>query len=175
MIIIIMMVPSPFIFLYINPPTIPFLSPKEDQSLYIFNTQDIYSKRKHSKAMAKSFLSIALLCLIHLLFSFNFHGIVVQAASGDGQKVWCVAKPSSSDTELKNNIEYVCTQMGLDCTRIREGGACIFPDTLINHASVVMNLYFQKAGRATHNCDFSNSALIVLTDPSYGGCLYSYA
>ncbi|XP_010666514.2 major pollen allergen Ole e 10 [Beta vulgaris subsp. vulgaris] len=90
------------------------------------------------------------------------------------QKTWCVAKPSTEEVELGNNIEFACNQIGVDCSIIQEGGQCYNPVSPINHASVAMNLYFQRAGRFAFNCDFSNSGLMVLTDPSYGACLYSF-
>ncbi|KAF5948691.1 hypothetical protein HYC85_014648 [Camellia sinensis] len=86
------------------------------------------------------------------------------------QKTWCVAKPSSSDSTLLENINYACSQV--DCRILRKGCPCFSPDNLINHASIVMNLYYQCNGRNKWNCDFKNSALITMTDPSYGNCVY---
>ncbi|XP_028072254.1 glucan endo-1,3-beta-D-glucosidase [Camellia sinensis] len=88
----------------------------------------------------------------------------------NGQKTWCVAKPSSSDSTLLENINYACSQV--DCRILRKGCPCFSPDNLINHASIVMNLYYQCKGRNKWNCDFKNSALITMTDPSYGNCVY---
>ncbi|KAK6931856.1 X8 domain [Dillenia turbinata] len=79
-------------------------------------------------------------------------------------KTWCIAKPSSNETALSNNIRYVCEHAGIDCSILRM--ACYNPDTLINHASVAMNLYYQANGRNTWNCDFMNSGLITTSDPS---------
>lgn len=83
------------------------------------------------------------------------------------QKTWCIAKPSSSDAALKDNIQYACDNVDWkNCSLILEGGSCSNPDTLMNHASVVMNVYYQNKHRNYWNCDFRNSGLIVLTDPS---------
>ncbi|KAJ0452889.1 putative glucan endo-1,3-beta-D-glucosidase [Helianthus annuus] len=87
------------------------------------------------------------------------------------QKTWCVAKPSSSQAILLENINFACSQV--DCSRLQKGGACYSPDNAINHASVAMNLYFQSKGRNTWNCDFKNSGLLTLSDPSFGGCQYA--
>lgn len=80
------------------------------------------------------------------------------------QKTWCVAKPSSDQATLLANINYACSQV--DCRILHKGCPCFSPDNLISHASIAMNLYYQCRGRNRWNCDFKNSALIVITDPS---------
>ncbi|PWA38211.1 X8 domain-containing protein [Artemisia annua] len=87
-----------------------------------------------------------------------------------GKKTWCVAKPSSSQATLQENVNYACSEV--DCKILQKGGACYSPDNLINHASIAMNIYYQCKGRNTWNCHFGESGLITLTDPSYGGCQY---
>ncbi|URE41080.1 X8 domain, partial [Musa troglodytarum] len=84
---------------------------------------------------------------------------------------WCVAKPSTGDIALKDNIEYACSQV--DCSVIERGEPCFYPDTLISHASVAMNSYYQSRGRNHWNCYFNNSAVTAVTDPSYGTCKYA--
>ncbi|KAI3753619.1 hypothetical protein L2E82_25678 [Cichorium intybus] len=86
------------------------------------------------------------------------------------QKTWCVAKPSSSLATLVENINFACSQV--DCGILQKGGACSTPDNVHNHASVAMNLYYQSKGRNTWNCQFGNSGLVTVSDPSYGGCPY---
>uniref|UniRef100_A0A5B6YJG8 Putative Carbohydrate-binding X8 domain superfamily protein n=1 Tax=Davidia involucrata TaxID=16924 RepID=A0A5B6YJG8_DAVIN len=88
----------------------------------------------------------------------------------NGQKTWCVAKPSSDQATLTANINYACSQV--DCRVLQRGCPCFSPDNLVNHASIAMNLYYQSRGRNRWNCDFRNSALIVMTDPSYSSCVY---
>ncbi|XP_052178693.1 glucan endo-1,3-beta-glucosidase isoform X2 [Diospyros lotus] len=83
---------------------------------------------------------------------------------------WCVAKPSSDEKTLVENINYACSQV--DCRVLQKGCPCFSPDNLFNHASIAMNLYYQCKGRNKWNCDFKNSGLITITDPSYGGCVY---
>ncbi|KAL9263399.1 Glucan endo-1,3-beta-D-glucosidase-like protein [Drosera capensis] len=46
---------------------------------------------------------------------------------------------------------------------------------IIHHASVVMNAYYQKNGRHSWNCNFTGSALRVVTDPSYCSCSYVFS
>ncbi|KAJ7968890.1 glucan endo-1,3-beta-glucosidase-like [Quillaja saponaria] len=123
--------------------------------------------------MAKSVSSLSILFLILLLLSVNLGGTLKFTNGWESQNTWCVAKPSTIDAELSSNIEYACNQLR-DCYLIQEGGSCYNPNTLINHASVVMNLYYQSNGRNNWNCDFRGSGLIVGTDPSYGACKYAF-
>ncbi|ESR55558.1 X8 domain-containing protein [Citrus sinensis] len=111
----------------------------------------------------------AALYLFLLLLSFTSGGNLLVV---NGQKTWCVAKPSSDQAALLANINYACSQ--IDCRILQKGYPCFYPDNLMNHASISMNLYYQAKGRNRWNCDFRNSALIVTTDPSYSKCVYSY-
>ncbi|XP_010540133.1 PREDICTED: major pollen allergen Ole e 10 [Tarenaya hassleriana] len=113
--------------------------------------------------MAKSQISLCFIFFFLYLVSGNF--IMVNA-----QKTWCVAKPSSDQAALLENINYACSQV--DCRIISRGCPCFSPDNLVSHASVAMNLYYHAKGRNQWNCYFNNSGLIVLTDPSYGSCTY---
>nr|XP_043620632.1 glucan endo-1,3-beta-D-glucosidase-like [Erigeron canadensis]XP_043620633.1 glucan endo-1,3-beta-D-glucosidase-like [Erigeron canadensis] len=90
---------------------------------------------------------------------------------GQAQKTWCVAKPSSSEATLLENINYACSKV--DCSILQRGGSCYAPDNVVNHASIAMNLYYQSQGRNSWNCQFKNSGLVTMSDPSYGGCTYS--
>ncbi|WCJ27360.1 Carbohydrate-binding X8 domain superfamily protein [Euphorbia peplus] len=110
----------------------------------------------------------SLLLILTFLIS---DGRMVNLANGE-EKTWCVAKPSASEAELAANINYACEQIG-NCKIIEEGGSCYFPSTKINHASVVMNIYYQLMGRNYWNCDFRGSALRVTTNPSYPDCEYA--
>ncbi|XP_044495629.1 glucan endo-1,3-beta-D-glucosidase-like [Mangifera indica] len=122
--------------------------------------------------MPKATFSLPIPQLV-LLFLFFISGGVLKPANAQG-KTWCVAKPSSSDSELAANIEYACNHInGCGCDVIKEGGPCFLPNTLLNHASVAMNLYYQFNGRNTWNCDYKGSALTTTTDPSYGPCQYA--
>ncbi|KAM0944387.1 putative glucan endo-1,3-beta-D-glucosidase [Dioscorea sansibarensis] len=109
-------------------------------------------------------LSVAL-----ILLAFTLGGTVKLV---QGQKTWCVAKPSLDDATLLLNINYACSQV--DCSVLRKGSPCFNPDNLISHASVAMNLYYQSKGRNPWNCNFKNTALVVTTDPSFGSCAYAW-
>ncbi|XP_008793944.2 glucan endo-1,3-beta-D-glucosidase-like [Phoenix dactylifera] len=94
------------------------------------------------------------------------------AASSQGQRTWCVAKPSSDEATLTANLNYACSQV--DCKVLQRGYLCFYPDNLMSHASVAMNLYYQTRGRNYWNCHFKNSGLVTITDPSFGSCNYAY-
>ncbi|KAH9749352.1 X8 domain-containing protein [Citrus sinensis] len=116
--------------------------------------------------MAKKVLSLPFLPLPLLLLLFFFaSGGILKLANGQEMKTWCVAKPSSSEAELAANIDFACNQIQ-NCNIIQEGGPCYYPNTAINHASVVMNLYYQLNGRNNWNCDYRASGLTTLSDPS---------
>ncbi|XP_071688113.1 glucan endo-1,3-beta-glucosidase-like [Rutidosis leptorrhynchoides] len=110
-----------------------------------------------------------------ILYFVIFSGGILKPAkvqAEEGQGFWCVAKPSASEMELKQDIVFACKFV--ECNIINPGGACFEPQTLINHASVVMNLYYQANGRHPWDCDFTKSAIVAINDPSYGDCKYPY-
>ena len=76
----------------------------------------------------------------------------------------CVAKPSSDEATLTAHVNYACSQV--DCKVLQKGNPCFYPDNLMSHASVAMNLYYQARGRNYWNCHFKNSGLVTITDPS---------
>ncbi|OMP02551.1 hypothetical protein CCACVL1_02764 [Corchorus capsularis] len=57
--------------------------------------------------------------------------------------------------------------MGYNCGLIQPNGSCFTPDTPINHASVVMNFYYQLVGRPISACYFG-----YVND--YASCQYLY-
>lgn len=86
-------------------------------------------------------------------------------------ETWCVPKAGLSEDELQVNLDYVCGQ-GLDCSPIQPGGACFEPATVTSHATYAMNLLYQKSDRNPLSCDFSHTATLTSTSPSYDKCLY---
>ncbi|XP_078446146.1 major pollen allergen Ole e 10-like isoform X2 [Wolffia australiana] len=96
--------------------------------------------------------------------------VLRESNSSTPAQTWCVAKPSTEAAALQENIDFACNHV--DCAVLKTGYACASPSTLINHASVAMNIYYQAMGRNHWNCHFMNSGLIVQTDPSYGSCVY---
>lgn len=77
---------------------------------------------------------------------------------------WCVAKPGSTDQMLQAGLDYACNHA--DCGPIQQGGSCFDPNTLVQHAAFAINMYYQSMGRHKWDCDFNDSALLSLTDPS---------
>ncbi|XP_054814006.1 glucan endo-1,3-beta-D-glucosidase-like [Prosopis cineraria] len=115
---------------------------------------------------------MAKLCVLFFLLLLSLTpGGNLLTVNANGQRCWCVAKPSSDQATLLANINYACSQV--DCRILQKGCPCSTPDNLINHASIAMNLYFQSKGRNHWNCDFRGSGLIVITNPSYGNCIYA--
>ncbi|EFH56317.1 glycosyl hydrolase family protein 17 [Arabidopsis lyrata subsp. lyrata] len=111
------------------------------------------------------------LCFIIILYLWS-EGNLMKVAKADRSGDWCVAKPSTANERLQENINFACSK--IDCQIILEGGACYLPDNLISRASVAMNLYYQAQGRHFWNCNFEGSGLIGITDPSYGSCIYQF-
>ncbi|XP_060168394.1 glucan endo-1,3-beta-D-glucosidase isoform X1 [Lycium barbarum] len=85
---------------------------------------------------------------------------------------WCMPKPGTPDSELQANLDYACGMSGINCNPIQAGGPCFEPNTVASHAAYAMNLLYQIAGRNPWNCDFSQTASLTSTNPSYGGCTY---
>ncbi|XP_043808282.1 glucan endo-1,3-beta-glucosidase 3 [Manihot esculenta] len=90
--------------------------------------------------------------------------------TANGQKTWCIVNPSTTHSELLVNLDYACSHVR--CSQIQQGSSCFYPNTYHHHASFAMNLYYQFMGRHEEDCNFTNSALISLSDPSSGSCIY---
>ncbi|CAI0411958.1 unnamed protein product [Linum tenue] len=83
-----------------------------------------------------------------------------------GKKSWCVPKASASDQALQANINYVCSQKGMDCRPIQAGGPCFGPNNVRSHASFVMNSFYRLNGARPFNCDFAGTGVVANSDPS---------
>lgn len=84
---------------------------------------------------------------------------------------WCVPKTGVSDAQLQANLDYACSQ-GIDCTPIQPGGACFEPNTVASHAAYAMNLLYQSSGKNSWNCDFTQTATLTSSNPSYNACTF---
>ncbi|KAL7117284.1 hypothetical protein ACP275_03G062400 [Erythranthe tilingii] len=93
------------------------------------------------------------------------------APKPEKEAYWCVPKGGVSDAQLQANLDYVCGQ-GLDCSPIQPGGACFEPSTVASHASYAMNVLYQSSEKKPWNCDFSQTATLTSTNPSYDKCIY---
>ncbi|KAH6765063.1 O-Glycosyl hydrolases family 17 protein [Perilla frutescens var. hirtella] len=76
-----------------------------------------------------------------------------------------------SENELQASLDYACGQ-GVDCSPIQPGGACFEPATVASHATYAMNLVYQKSDKNPLSCDFSQTATLTSTSPSYDKCMY---
>ncbi|XP_047336498.1 glucan endo-1,3-beta-D-glucosidase [Impatiens glandulifera] len=85
---------------------------------------------------------------------------------------WCVPKGGLQEAQLQTNLDYSCSQQENDCGPIQPGGACFEPNTVESHATYAMNLVYQNLGRNPWNCEFSQTAMLTQTDPSYKSCHY---
>ncbi|XP_062000792.1 glucan endo-1,3-beta-glucosidase-like [Rosa rugosa] len=90
----------------------------------------------------------------------------------NGGKVWCIAKPGVTNQALQQNLDYACSQPGVDCGPIQPGGAC-FSSDIRSQASYAMNAYYQKNGHNNLSCDFSQTGLVTSINPSHGPCTYA--
>lgn len=84
---------------------------------------------------------------------------------------WCVVRSDASDEALQTALDYACWA-GADCSPILSTGLCFLPNTIQAHASYAFNSYYQRKAMAAGSCDFSGTATIAKTDPSYGSCVY---
>ncbi|KAI7981800.1 hypothetical protein LOK49_Contig12G00007 [Camellia lanceoleosa] len=83
---------------------------------------------------------------------------------------WCVTNPSTTEANLQRAIVVYCHQVGVDCSVIKRGGSCYLPNTVIDHASVVLNLYYTANNKNNSFCpDFAN---ITTNNPSHGSCKF---
>lgn len=86
---------------------------------------------------------------------------------------WCVVAISATDAQMQANIDWGCSiEAKVNCRPIQPGGACFDPNTLMNHASFVMNAYYQSHNRTEEACYFNDTGTFIITDPSYGDCVY---
>ena len=113
----------------------------------------------HSREKFYSVISPSKKCIVKDQKAYGFD---IQILSS--QHIWCIAKSSTNDGALKDNLEFACTN--IDCSPIKEGSPCFYPDTLISQASVAMNLYYQDSGKDDWDCNFNDSGLLTVTDPS---------
>ncbi|KAH7521770.1 hypothetical protein FEM48_Zijuj07G0067600 [Ziziphus jujuba var. spinosa] len=109
-------------------------------------------------------ISELLTVFINMLLILN--AIVVDGATA----TWCVARSDASAQALQTALDYACST-GADCTPLQSDGLCFLPNTIQAHASYAFNSYYQRKSMAPGSCDFSGTATVAQTDPSYGSCL----
>ncbi|XP_042409484.1 PLASMODESMATA CALLOSE-BINDING PROTEIN 2-like [Zingiber officinale] len=97
--------------------------------------------------------------------------LLALAMVGGSDAAWCVCRSDQSDGVLQKTLDYACGA-GADCSSILQNGACYNPNTVRAHCSYATNSYFQRKGQAQGACDFSGTATLSTTDPSFSGCTY---
>ncbi|KAL1206635.1 Glucan endo-1,3-beta-glucosidase [Cardamine amara subsp. amara] len=110
-------------------------------------------------------MSSQLLALLLLLSTVAVHHLPVATCNS-----WCVALPAATHEQLQFNIKFACSYV--DCSAIQPGGSCYYPNTLLDHASFVMNIYYNSQGRSFQACSFGNTGYIIDSDPSAESCIY---
>ncbi|AEE82721.1 Carbohydrate-binding X8 domain superfamily protein [Arabidopsis thaliana] len=109
----------------------------------------------------------SLLALLFIILS----SIMINHLHVASSTKWCVAKMNATNAQLQGNINFGCSE-GVDCGPIQPGGSCYIPNSLVNHASFVMNAYYQSHGRTKKACSFKNTGTFAVTDLSFGKCVY---
>ncbi|CAI8612766.1 unnamed protein product [Vicia faba] len=118
--------------------------------------------------MASSPVCQLLSLTIVIMLTMNVKG---QGGSTSSSTSWCVVRSDASYNVLQTALDYACGA-GADCLPLQPDGLCFLPNTIQAHASYAFNSYYQKRARAPGSCDFSGTATIAQTDPSYGSCVY---
>ncbi|XP_062109195.1 PLASMODESMATA CALLOSE-BINDING PROTEIN 3-like [Humulus lupulus] len=104
--------------------------------------------------------------LTTLFLSLLLHTTIVGAAS-----TWCVARSDATIPALQTALDYACGA-GADCIPLQSNGLCFLPNTIQAHASYAFNSFYQRKAMAPGSCDFSGTATVAQSDPSYGSCVY---
>ncbi|MQL70691.1 hypothetical protein Taro_003019 [Colocasia esculenta] len=97
--------------------------------------------------------------------------VLISAFLGASDASWCICRSELNSSALQKTLDYACGA-GAECSPIHQNGACYNPNTVLAHCSYAANSYFQRKGQATGSCDFSGTATVTTTDPSYSGCSY---
>ncbi|KAB1213671.1 Glucan endo-1,3-beta-glucosidase-like protein 2 [Morella rubra] len=116
------------------------------------------------KPVSLLLIATVITILVDILGDRNIF-VAVEGAS------WCVTRSDASAQALQTALDYACGA-GADCTPIQSNGLCYLPNTIQAHASYAFNSYYQRKAMAPGSCDFSGTATIAQTDPSYGSCVY---
>lgn len=115
-----------------------------------------------SSSKPVSVLLLSLLTITMKMMNVNGQG---------GSASWCVVRSDASFNALQTALDYACGA-GADCLPLQPDGLCFLPNTIQAHASYAFNSYYQKRARAPGSCEFSGTATIAQSDPSYGSCMY---
>ncbi|XP_050374203.1 PLASMODESMATA CALLOSE-BINDING PROTEIN 1 [Argentina anserina] len=107
---------------------------------------------------------------LFFLLTTTLVGISTLGAEG-APTTWCVTRSDASNQALQTALDYACAS-GADCVPIQPDGLCYLPNTIQAHTSYAFNSFYQRKAMAPGSCDFSGTATVAQTDPSYGSCVY---
>ncbi|XP_047319316.1 PLASMODESMATA CALLOSE-BINDING PROTEIN 3-like [Impatiens glandulifera] len=107
--------------------------------------------------------------VVVVLMLVFIHGGGGEVEAVDG--TWCVVRSDANLQALQTGLDYACGS-GADCGPIQPSGLCYLPNTVQAHASYAFNSYFQRKSNAPGSCDFSGTATLAKTEPSYGSCVF---
>ncbi|CAL9200187.1 unnamed protein product [Musa hybrid cultivar] len=121
--------------------------------------------------MAKTLSSYGLIALIVLMSA------MIRTESSDVginrgvARTWCIANPLANPATLQKDLDNLCGG-GVDCHSIQPGGACYEPNTVVEHVSVVYNLYYKSHQSQPSACNFGSNTITTVSDPSHGSCVF---
>ncbi|PSS28888.1 Glucan endo-1,3-beta-D-glucosidase [Actinidia chinensis var. chinensis] len=123
--------------------------------------------------MARANLSFCFLCfLLCIVVSTSSRDATIWADQKRNVATsWCIASPFVGDDKLQGAIKHYCSNPEVDCNVIQPGGPCYVPNTVKEHASVVLNLYYKAHLAIRQNCP-SDVGFLTVKDPSSGSCHY---
>ncbi|GFP80365.1 glucan endo-1 3-beta-glucosidase, partial [Phtheirospermum japonicum] len=78
---------------------------------------------------------------------------------------YCVAKLGQPAEKYQGYLDYACGKF--DCWAIQASGPCFRPDTLVSHASYILDLVYHVTG----NC-YPDIGVLTTFNRSYGDCQY---
>ncbi|KZV29509.1 glucan endo-1,3-beta-glucosidase 13-like [Dorcoceras hygrometricum] len=85
-------------------------------------------------------------------------------------KTWCMASGDVGEKKLREALDYVCDEGGVDCRWIQPGGSCYDPSSVVAQASLAFNRYYQMKSRRSGTCYFGGAAYVVTHTPRFGDC-----
>ncbi|KAL7124917.1 hypothetical protein ABFS83_14G080500 [Erythranthe nasuta] len=90
---------------------------------------------------------------------------IAHPTNGKQDGTWCIARLTVDPDVMQSYINLVCSFE--DCSPIRQGGACFFPDLASNHVNYCLNVVYKLNG----TCEPTIGSITNL-DPSHDNCIY---
>ncbi|KAI8531754.1 hypothetical protein RHMOL_Rhmol11G0160200 [Rhododendron molle] len=117
------------------------------------------------RTMAKANVALGFFCfLLSIVCTSSRHTTTWTGEKRMLARTWCVANPIAGDDKLNIAIDYYCRQPRVDCSLIKPGGPCFQPNSVREHASVVLNLYYKSHNGISPYCP-PEVGVIRIVDP----------